>query len=452
MKVVKGILVPGIPHPLLCPEKNEGWQRLADGFAAARQEIIDSGAELLLIYSTMWPSVIGHQIQADPQPEWVHVDEVFHHLGSIPYRFRIDADFAQGLQESATRRGLHARTVAYHGFPIDTGSVVALKLLNPDNRIPAGILSSNVYADRAETIVLGKACADAIASSGLKVAVCVVMTLSNRLFTDWIEPEEDRIHSPKDDEWNRKILQFLGDGRLEDTAQLSREIHRQIRVHKVVNFKPLWWLSAVMGQHNRYEGQVHAYAPLHGTGGAVVTLSPSAGGVGDKEFDEDDVDVFAGADSVLRSAAGEAPTTTPPVSRSQSGTRVDVDPSTAPSPVGAYPHARRVGDFLFLSGVGPRQPGTDDIPGGSIKVPSYDIKAQTRACIENVKAILEASGSSLDKVVDVTSFLVDMDRDFAGYNEVYAEYFREIGPTRTTLAIRALPTPIAIEMKVLATP
>ena len=135
--------------------------------------------------------------------------------------------------------------------------------------------------------------------------------------------------------------------------------------------------------------------------------------------------------------------------------RIDVAASKAPKPVGAYPHARRVGDLLFLSGVGPRQAGTDAIPGGPIRDADrnpldYDIEAQTRAVIDNVRRILEASGSSLDRVLDVTTFLVDMDRDFQGYNKVYAELLGAIGPTRTTLAIRALPTPIAIELKVIA--
>jgi len=297
--IVKGVIVPGIPHPLLCPEANEGWGRLRDGFAAARQQIEESGAERLLIYSTMWPSVIGHQIQADPDPEWVHVDELFHDLGSIPYRFKIDAPFSHRFRDAAEQRGLHARTVAYHGFPIDTGSVVALKLLNPDNRIPASIVSSNVYADRAETVVLGKAARDAIDADGKKTAVVVVMTLSNRLFTEFINPKDDHIHSAKDEEWNQKLLQFFDEGRLEDVAQLSRTIQDQIRVHKVVNFKPMWWLSAVMGQHNRYEGDVLAYAPLFGTGGAVVTLTPSDDSAGDKEFDEEDVDHYQGDRTVL---------------------------------------------------------------------------------------------------------------------------------------------------------
>jgi len=460
-QVVLGITVPGLPHPLLCPEASEGWTRLRAGFDAARQRIEESGAERILIYSTMWPSVIGHQIQAMSEPTWVHVDDVFHDLGSIPYTFDIDVDLAEGIKSAATKRGLHARSVAYHGFPIDTGSVVALKLLNPDNALPAGILSSNVYSDRAETVVFGKAARDAIEASGKKVAVVVVMTLSNRLFTEFISPEQDHIHSPKDDEWNQKILQFLGDGRLEDTAQLSRTIHDQIRVHKVVNFKPMWWLSAVMGQHNRYTGEILAYEALYGTGGAVVALTPDLTSAGDKEYDEEDVDVFRGDRAVLGGIEGEneaglaseeAPAPEAPAAPAD-GDSVSTD--AAPDPVGAYPHARRVGDMLYLSGVGPRQPGTDEIPGGPVRddagaALNYDITAQTEATIENVRKILEASGSSLDQVVDITAFLIDMDRDFQGYNQAYARHFASIGPTRTTLAIRALPTPIAVELKVIA--
>jgi 2-aminomuconate deaminase len=107
--------------------------------------------------------------------------------------------------------------------------------------------------------------------------------------------------------------------------------------------------------------------------------------------------------------------------------------------------------------MGPRQPGTDAIPGGPIRTADgqprdYDVAAQTRATIENIAVVLEAAGSSLKDVVDVTVFLVDMDRDFATFNATYREYFTEIAPTRTTVAIRALPTPIAVELKVIALP
>lgn len=129
--------------------------------------------------------------------------------------------------------------------------------------------------------------------------------------------------------------------------------------------------------------------------------------------------------------------------------------STAPAPVGAYPHARRVGDLLFLSGMGPRQPGTDAIPGGPIrdahKQPlGYDIRRQTHAVFDNLERVLLAAGGSLENVVDMTCFLVDMDRDFVGFNEVYKERIAHVGPTRTTVAVRALPTPIAVEFKAIA--
>src|SRR5512142_474829 len=116
--------------------------------------------------------------------------------------------------------------------------------------------------------------------------------------------------------------------------------------------------------------------------------------------------------------------------------------SRAPRPVGPYPHARRFGNLLFLSGIGPRHRETDAVAEG--------IEAQTRSCIENAKAILEDAGSSLEKVIDVTVFLTDMARDFAAFNRVYGDYFGEIRPTRTTVGVVALPTPISIELKIVA--
>jgi len=229
-EIIKSLIVPAHPHPVLCPEKNEGWQRVRDAFDEARKQIEETDADLIIIYSTLWPSVIGHQIQADPNPEWVMVDADFHDLGSIHYSLKIDTEFANAWNEANIARGLESRTVSYQGFPIDVGSVVALELLNPGNRIPAVICSTNVYSNRAETTVLAKACMDVVKAQGKKAVAVSVMSLSNRMFTEPIKPEEDRIHSLKDDEWNQKILEFLSEGRLEDIGQLSRTIHDQIRV------------------------------------------------------------------------------------------------------------------------------------------------------------------------------------------------------------------------------
>lgn len=132
-----------------------------------------------------------------------------------------------------------------------------------------------------------------------------------------------------------------------------------------------------------------------------------------------------------------------------------IESSTAPEPVGLYPHARRVGNLLFLSGVGPRKRGTKEIPGvvldGEGKVESYDIESQCRSVFENVKTIVTESGSSWQQIVDVTVFLTNMEGDFATYNKIYAEYFADNQPCRTTVEVNALPTPIAIELKCIAT-
>ncbi len=126
----------------------------------------------------------------------------------------------------------------------------------------------------------------------------------------------------------------------------------------------------------------------------------------------------------------------------------------APKPVGAYPHARRAGNLLFLSGVGSRTPASNEIPGNvydaSGQLVNYDIEAQCRQVFANVRTILEASGACWEDLLDVTVYLTNMQRDFAIYNRVYAEYFHEPQPCRTTLGITALPTDIAIELKCVA--
>ncbi len=132
-----------------------------------------------------------------------------------------------------------------------------------------------------------------------------------------------------------------------------------------------------------------------------------------------------------------------------------INADKAPEPVGLYPHAKRVGNLLFLSGVGPRERGTKEIPGVELnekgEIVSYNIEKQCRSVFNNIKLILEASGSSWSNIVDVTVFLTNMKDDFVTYNKLWAEYFAENPPCRTTIEINCLPTPIAIELKVIAT-
>jgi 2-aminophenol/2-amino-5-chlorophenol 1,6-dioxygenase subunit alpha len=451
--ILRAYLVPGQPHPLLAPDKNAGWASLRRSYEAIGNEIARSGAELMLVYSTQWFSVIGHLFQVDPKPAWTLVDQNWYELGEIPYEFRIDPEFGKLYCRICKEHGMQAATVAYHGFPIDTGTVVALKLLNPDNAIPASVVSCNIYAEREETRALGFAARAAIDAYGKKTIVVCVTNLSNRYEVADIDPAHDRISSQKDDEWNRKILEMLGEGRLEDVAQVARDFAREANAD--MGFKAIWWLGAVMGEHNKYDGKVWDYQPVWGTGNGIVELTPNERKQIDweKEFDEGPIPTFAGSSgtglethNVLEHG--------PDVHQQSEMTSQESAPQIirtdkAPTPVGPYPHARRVGDMLFLSGIGPRKPVTGEIPG---RLPdgSHDIEAQTRACIENVKTILQEAGSSLEKVLDVTVYLTDMKRDFDRFNRVYAEYFGTIQPTRTTVGVDSLPTPIAVELKVIA--
>jgi len=135
--------------------------------------------------------------------------------------------------------------------------------------------------------------------------------------------------------------------------------------------------------------------------------------------------------------------------------KIVINSDRAPEPVGAYPHARRVGNLLFLSGVGPRERGTKVIPGVSLdedgSILDYDITEQTLSVFRNIRYILEDAGSSWDNIVDVQVFLTDMKRDFPIFNALYAKHFDGVHACRTTIEIGALPTPIAVELKVLAT-
>jgi len=191
--VQKAYLVPGQPHILLAPDRNAGWVSLRASYDAVGREIERSGAELLLLYSTQWFSVIGHLFQTDPQPKWVLVDQNWYELGEIPYELRIDPAFGELYCRTCKELGMQAATVNYHGFPIDPGTVVALKLLNPNNRIPASVVSCNIYAERDETRALGRAARAAIDRYGKKTIVVVGSNLSNRYEVAEIDPAYDRI-------------------------------------------------------------------------------------------------------------------------------------------------------------------------------------------------------------------------------------------------------------------
>ena len=295
--IVGGFIVPGKPHILLAPEKNPGWQSIHDSYAKVREDILALKPDVLLLYSSQWPSIIGHQILSEPEPTWRLVDQDFHALGTVNYKLRMDTDFAHAYNDAAQARGLTSRNIAYRGFPVDTGTVVALQLLNPDNAIPACVVSCNMYADRSETIIFGKAGLDAIKKTGKRVVAIAVTALSNRMWTHWIDPSEDKIHSRKDDEWNRKLLELLDEGRLEDVSQLARQFTAQANADS--KLKAVWWLSACLGETNGFAGKIYDYQAVWGSGAALVGLTPDDSAGTSLEYDEDATEFYKGDRNVL---------------------------------------------------------------------------------------------------------------------------------------------------------
>lgn len=446
--IEQALIVPGLPHIYLAAEKSPAWAELRAAYLKLKEEIDKSDADLILFYSTQWLSVIGYLFQADPAPEWELVDQNWYEYGSLPYQFKVDAEFAKIYADEVRKLGHNAAPVNYRGFPIDTGTIVAQKFLNPANRIPAAMVSCNMYAEKDETLELGRAAAHALKQAGKRAVVVLVSSLSNRFHIQDIDPKQDRISSEKDDEWNRKICELLGEGRLEDVSQVAREFARE--ANGDMAFKGIWWLSGLCGESNDFTGKVFGYGPVWGTGAAVVQLTPTRAIEPRKAMPPEEAPDVAGANETAPRSGDAQPAS---ASSSRSDSQV-INATSAAEPVGAYPHARREGDFIFLSGVGPREPGTKKIPGveldGQGNIVSYDVAVQTHSVIRNVKAVLEAAGSSLDDIIDVQAYLTNMKQDFPTYNKIYAEYFAKIQATRTTIEVGSLPTPIAVEFKVVA--
>ncbi|MEK7358425.1 MAG: Rid family hydrolase, partial [Bdellovibrionota bacterium] len=419
-------IVPGLPHVLLAPEKSPGWSSLKKTFDVVRQEIEASDAEMILYFSTQWLSVLGYLFQADPTPEWTLVDHNWHEYGSIHYKFKVDAGFAKAYAKEVKGLGHYVREVAYRGFPIDTGTIVAQKLLNPSNRLPAAMASCNMYAEKQETLSIGQAAMRAVEAYGKRVAVVVVSGLSSRFETREIDPAKDAVSSLKDDEWNRKILEIFGEGRLEDVSEVAREYSHQANAD--MGFKGVWWLNGLCGKTNDFEGKVFDYQPIWGTGAAIVGLYPKRAIASIPDWVNDEADLVERFAVTAPGAASSQPLAANRQPKSPTATESAlIATAKAPPPVGPYPHARREGGFIFLSGCGPRKPGTKDIPGVKLdakgEVVSYDVEVQTRSVMENIQVILEASGATLADVVDVQAYLTDMKKDFATFNRVYGEYF-----------------------------
>ena len=272
--IEKAYIVPGQPHILLAPEKSPHWQALNEAYAKVRQDIETLDADLILYFSTQWLSVIGYLFQADPRPKWTLVDGNWHELGSMPYDFVVDSEFASTFAGEVSQLGHHVSCVNYRGFPIDTGTVVAQKLLNPDNRIPAAMVSCNMYSEKNEIMRIGQAGIRALEKAGKRAVVVLVSNLSSRFHVTDIDPMHDKISSAKDHEWNLKVCELLTQGRLEDVSQCTRDFAREANAD--MGGRGIWWLNGLLGQSNDFRGEVFGYGPVWGSGCALIGLTPTS--------------------------------------------------------------------------------------------------------------------------------------------------------------------------------
>ncbi len=268
MSKIRSAFVPGLPQ-LLPPEKSEPWKKLNQAMTTLGQEVQNWGPDRIVLYSTQWMSVLGTSYQAQSRPKGVHVDENWHEWGDLAFDFPVDANLSMALVKETEALGYPARTVDYEGFPIDTGTIVALKFLNPLGKIPVSLVSSWVYADAKSSHALGGAARRVIDRSGLKTLVVASSLLTTRYFTDEISPSEDRVSSPSDDQWNQKILGLVETGSLSEIAALAPQFTIEAAVD--MQFNGFHWLNGFWG-NTQVEGRVVAYGPLWGTGAAVLEI------------------------------------------------------------------------------------------------------------------------------------------------------------------------------------
>jgi 2-aminophenol/2-amino-5-chlorophenol 1,6-dioxygenase alpha subunit len=264
-------LVPGMPQ-LLASRPADSWAALAAATREAGERLRTQRPDLLVVLSTQWFTVLGHQFQMDPNPAGTRVDENWYayDYGTLTYDLRFDVEFTERWARETEAEGYQARRTGYEHFPIDTGTVVARPLLDPDGSLPLAQVSANLYADADDLGRLGAAAVRAATALGRRVAFVSVSGLSSALTQRWIEPQEDRFEVRENERWDRRMLDLLREGRLEDAMALREEYAREASVDS--QFRAMAFLAGT----GRVSGpaDVISYGPVWGTGAAVLHWSP----------------------------------------------------------------------------------------------------------------------------------------------------------------------------------
>jgi 2-aminophenol/2-amino-5-chlorophenol 1,6-dioxygenase alpha subunit len=272
-QIVKGYIMPGMPHVML-PTESASRLELRNACRVAGANAQEARPDVLVIFSTQWVSVLGHLVQARPNPTGLHVDENWYDLGNLPYDFRTDVELARRTIDLGTAAGLQVRPVDYEGFPVDTGTLVALNFLNPKNGIPVVCISCNIYSGRDEELKLGQAAADAVRALGRRAVVVASTGLSGHYFTREITDDEDRIVNEQDDVENRRLLDLMTAGKCIEAMDLVPEYATKAGAD--MQFKGYYWLMGAIGSgrvRSKVLGKVLGYGSIWGSGAAVVEFT-----------------------------------------------------------------------------------------------------------------------------------------------------------------------------------
>lgn len=261
--------LPGLPQ-VLHPQKSPGWDRLHRGMQTLGTHLQTFKPDVIVLYSSQWLSVLGTSVQTQVNPKGLHVDENWHEWGDLEFDFRIDAELGNHFVGALKLQGLPSKPVNFDNFPIDTGTLVATRLLNPKNEIPLSVISSWVYADAEKSRQIGRLVREECSRRGVRAAFIACSLLSGHFTPHEINPAEDTVLEA-DDAWNRKILNALEAGDLAQVKELAPEFAKATAAD--MQFNAFHWLSGVLEGEKIQGTQIHAYGPLWGTGAAVLEFN-----------------------------------------------------------------------------------------------------------------------------------------------------------------------------------
>lgn len=270
MSIVAAFLLPGSPLPLLQPN-NPPWRPLVDGMTRAGALLAELDVDVIAVYSTQWVAVLDQLWQTRAHLEGVHVDETWHEYGEIPFSLRVDTRFGEACVSRCSEQGPRSRSVDYDAFPIDTGTLVASRYLDPEGKRAFAMTSNNLYHDLATTRAIGAVVRAVAQDQGKRVAAVGVGGFSGSLLRESIDIATDHIAQPEDDAWNRRVLDLLAAGEVAQFEALWGDFAAAAKAD--MGFKHFaFLLGALDGSYRRSE--VLGYGPTYGAGAAAIAFEP----------------------------------------------------------------------------------------------------------------------------------------------------------------------------------